>query len=161
MSKSHVSGGREVAVQSFRIHQEGLARVFGELEAKVMDAVWSLDEPTVQGVCDYLGPGHNYKTVMTVLNRLVDKGALTRQRHSRAFVYCTRQSREAFLGRVSRAIMGSLVRDSGSLAVAQFVETLEEIDPGQLAELERLVHERRQSQPAAVSHVEANDAVAG
>ena len=61
--------------------------MFGELEAKVMDAVWSLDEPTVQTVCDFLGPGHNYKTVMTVLNRLVEKGALTRQRQSRAFIY--------------------------------------------------------------------------
>jgi len=161
VSKNQIPAGREVAVQSFRIHQEGLARMFGELEAKVMDAVWSLDEPTVQTVCDFLGPGHNYKTVMTVLNRLVEKGALTRQRQSRAFIYNTGQSREAFLGRVSRAIMGSLVRDFGSLAVAQFVDTLEEIDPEQLAELERLVHERRQSQPVAEVPMEANHAAGG
>ncbi len=158
MSKGRSPVNREVSVQSFRIHQEGLARVFGELEAQVMDAVWSLDAPTVQAVCDHLGPGHNYKTVMTVLNRLVDKGALTRQRQSRAFVYRTGQSREAFLGRVYRAVMDGLVRDFGSLAVAQFVETLEEIDPEQLAELERLVRERRQSQPAARSTEEDNDA---
>jgi hypothetical protein len=42
--------------------------------------------------------------------------------------------------------MGGLVRDFGNLAVAQFVETLDELDPDQLAELERLVHERRQAQ---------------
>ncbi len=54
--------------------------------------------------------------------------------------------------------MGSLVRDFGSLAVAQFVDTLEEIDPEQLAELERLVHERRQSQPEAPASMEAPDA---
>jgi len=161
VSKNQIPAGREVAVQSFRIHQQGLARMFGELEAKVMDAVWSLDEPTVQTVCDFLGPGHNYKTVMTVLNRLVEKGALTRQLRSRAFVYRTGQSREAFLGRVSRAIMGGLVRDFGSLAVAQFVDTLEEIDPEQLAELERLVHERRQSQSDAPAPVEAPDATSG
>lgn len=137
---------QNIPVQSFRIHQEGLARVFGELEAKVMEAVWALEEPTVQAVCDYLGPSTNYKTVMTVLNRLVEKDALTRQRVSRAFIYRPRQSRDAFLCRVSRAIMGGLVRDFGSLAVAQFVETLDEIDPQQLAELERLVHERRRAQ---------------
>lgn len=158
MSKRQSATGREVGVQSFRIHQEGLARVFGELEAQVMDAVWSLEEPTVQAVCDHLGPGHNYKTVMTVLNRLVDKGALTRQRHSRAFVYRTRQSREAFLGRVSRAVMGGLVRDFGALAVAQFVETLEEIDPEHLAELERLVRERRQSHQGVPAAQEGDDA---
>ncbi|MFZ2488103.1 MAG: BlaI/MecI/CopY family transcriptional regulator, partial [Anaerolineae bacterium] len=93
-----------------------------------------------------LGPTYNYKTVMTVLNRLVDKEALTRERVSRAFIYRPRQSREVFLARVSRAIMGGLVRDFGSLAVAQFVETLDEIDPDQLAELERLVQERRRGQ---------------
>lgn len=158
MSKSKFSASREMTVQSFRIHQEGLARVFGELEAQVMDAVWSLEEPTVQAVCDHLGPGHNYKTVMTVLNRLVEKGALTRQRHSRAFVYGAGQTREAFLCRVSRAVMGGLVRDFGSLAVAQFVETLEEIDPEQLAELERLVQERRQSRPAAAGAPEVGNA---
>jgi hypothetical protein len=45
--------------------------------------------------------------------------------------------------------MGGLVRDFGSLAVAQFVETLDELDPEQLAELERLVHERRRAQAEA------------
>ncbi len=140
---------QSIPIQSFRLHQEGLARVFGELEAKVMEAVWDLQQPTVQQVCDHLGPDYNYKTVMTVLNRLVDKRALTRQRVSRAFIYRASQSREAFLCRVSRAIMGGLVRDFGSLAVAQFVETLDEIDPQQLAELERMVQERRRAQMEA------------
>jgi predicted transcriptional regulator len=140
---------QSIPIQSFRLHQEGLARVFGELEAKVMEAVWDLHEPTVQAVCDYLGPSSNYKTVMTVLNRLVEKDALTRQRVSRAFVYRPRQSREAFLCRVSRLIMGGLVRDFGSLAVAQFVETLDELGPEQLAELERLVQQRRRAQAEA------------
>ena len=81
---------KSIPIQSFRIHEEGLARLFGELEAKVMESIWALQdqEPTVQAVCDYLGPGHNYKTVMTVLNRLVEKGALTRQRRSRAALLC-------------------------------------------------------------------------
>jgi predicted transcriptional regulator len=140
---------QSIPIQSYRLHQEGLARVFGELEAKVMEAVWALQAPTVHDVCDYLGPTYNYKTVMTVLNRLVDKDALTRQRVSRAFIYRPRQSREAFLCRVSRAIMGGLVRDFGSLAVAQFIETLDEIDPQQLAELERMVQQRRQAQAEA------------
>lgn len=140
---------QSIPIQSFRLHQEGLARVFGELEAKVMEAVWDLQQPTVQQVCDHLGPDYNYKTVMTVLNRLVDKRALTRQRVSRAFIYRASQSREAFLCRVSRAIMGGLVRDFGSLAVAQFVETLDEIDPQQLAELDRMVQERRRAQMEA------------
>jgi predicted transcriptional regulator len=140
-----MTSNKSFAVQTFRLNQQGMARMFGELEAQVMEAVWCLDEPSVQAVCDYLGPEHHYKTVMTVLNRLVDKGALSRQRRSRAFVYVPRQSREVFLSRVSRAVMGGLVRDFGTLAVAQFVEALDELDPEHLAELERLVQERRRS----------------
>ncbi|MCA9871744.1 MAG: BlaI/MecI/CopY family transcriptional regulator [Anaerolineae bacterium] len=141
---------KSIPIQSFRIHEEGLARLFGELEAKVMESIWELQdqEPTVQTVCDYLGPGHNYKTVMTVLNRLVEKGALTRQRRSRAFIYLPKQSRDAFIGRASRLIFGGLLRDFGNLAVAQFVESLDEVDPAQLDELERLVRERREAQAA-------------
>lgn len=141
---------KSLPVHTFRINQQGLARVFGELEAQVMEAVWSLEEPTVQAVCDHLGPEHHYKTVMTVLNRLVEKGALIRRRRSRAFVYLPGQSRELFLSRVTRAVMGGLVRDFGSVAVAQFVEMLDEIDPEQLAELERLVQERRRSRTGEV-----------
>lgn len=140
---------RGLPVQTFRLNQAGMARVFGELEAQVMEAVWALEEPTVQAVCDHLGPDHHYKTVMTVLNRLVAKGVLSRQRRSRAFVYVPRQTREAFLGRVTQAIMSGLVRDFGSLAVAQFVETLDEVDPQQLDVLERLVQERRRSRSSA------------
>jgi predicted transcriptional regulator len=135
---------KNLPIQAFRLNQQGLARIFGELEAQVMEAVWTLEEPTVQEVCDFLGPDHHYKTVMTVLNRLVQKGALSRRRRSRAYVYVSRQSREAFLRRVTGAVMGGLVREFGSLAIAQFVETLDEISPEHLDELERLVRERRQ-----------------
>jgi len=41
--------------------------VFGELEARIMEAVWALGEPTVQDVCDRLGGDYHYKTVMTVM----------------------------------------------------------------------------------------------
>lgn len=144
-----MSDSKNLPIHAFRLNQEGLARMFGELEARVMEAVWELDEPTVQAVCDSLGPDHHYKTIMTVLNRLVDKGALSRRRRSRAYVYLPRQSREAFLCRVSRAVMGGLVRDFGTLAIAQFVETVDEISPDHLAELERLVRERRRAIPVS------------
>ena len=50
-------------LHSFKLDHRGAARVFGELEATVMEAVWQLGEPTVGDVCDALGPEANYKTV--------------------------------------------------------------------------------------------------
>lgn len=79
----------------------------GTLEAGIMEALWgSSPELSVQDVCDALGPGHNYKTVMTVLNRLVEKGLLSRQLDGRAYRYRPRQTRTEFL----RSAAGELVR---------------------------------------------------
>jgi predicted transcriptional regulator len=138
MSASMTVPGREHA---FRLDQRGLARVFGELEAAVMEAVWALGQPTVAQVCVRLGAGSNYKTVMTVMNRLVEKRVLTRRRRGRAFVYAAVETRDAFVERLSRRVVEGLVQDFGDLAVAQFVDALDAVDPALLDQLARLVRE--------------------
>ncbi len=73
---------------------EGLKRVFGDLEADIMEFVWSAEERpparevSVQDVMDGLGSDRApaYGTVKTVMNRLVDKGHLIRRQEGRAFV---------------------------------------------------------------------------
>jgi predicted transcriptional regulator len=134
-------------MQSERVHhvkldQHGLARVFGDLEAAVMGAVWALDEPTVGAVCTYLGAGANYKTVTTVMNRLVAKQVLGRRRVGRVFIYAAVDSREAFMESVSRRLFEGLVQDFGAAALAPFVDAVDAVDPALLDSLERLVRER-------------------
>jgi predicted transcriptional regulator len=81
-------------------------RGLGALEAQLMDALWGTDAKlTVQEVVDALGPGHNYKTVMTVLNRLVEKELLGRELDGRAYRYHPQMSRAEFL----RAVADELV----------------------------------------------------
>ncbi|MSP11370.1 MAG: BlaI/MecI/CopY family transcriptional regulator [Chloroflexi bacterium] len=131
-------------VQAFKLDQQGLERIFGELEAQIMEVVWRLNEPTVQDVCNALGNDQNYKTTMTVMNRLVEKKILVRRRVSRAFLYTPRESKEIFLNRVSREVAEGLLRDFGALAIAQFVDAVTDIDPDRLAELARLVRLKAQ-----------------
>lgn len=133
---------RKQVIQAFKLDQRGLARLFGELEAQIMDAVWEIGEPTVADVCARLGEDYNYKTVMTVMNRLVDKGILSRQRIGRAFSYAPCTSRDAFLAQVSRNVMESLLEDFGDLAIAQFVRAVDRIDSTRLAELQALIQAR-------------------
>lgn len=132
-------------LHAFKLDQRGVARVFGELEAGVMEVVWSLGEVRVADVCERLGDGANYKTVMTVMNRLVEKHALVRTREQRAFVYSPVETRSAFMQRVSRQVVQSLVQDFGDLALAQFVDAVDAVDrfdPVLLERLEKLVRER-------------------
>ncbi len=129
-------------VQAFKLDQRGLARVFGELEAQIMDVVWDLEEPTVADVCARLGNGYHYKTVLTVMNRLVEKNVLTRRRVGRAYCYAPRETRDAFLARVSRNVVEGLLQDFGNLAIAQFVSAVDRIDPDRLVELQALIKAR-------------------
>ncbi len=82
-------------------------RVLGTLEAPLMDILWGTpDRLSVQDVCARLDGGHNYKTVMTVLNRLVDKELLLRELDGRAYRYRPLLDREEFL----RSVADGLVR---------------------------------------------------
>lgn len=131
-------------VARFNLSGRGLTRVLGELEARIMEAVWDMGAPTGREIMTALGSGSHYKTVLTVANRLVEKGLLIREGVAdRAFRYRATESREAFLERVSAAVATGLVADFGRHALAQLVRAADEVDPEYLAELERLVREQR------------------
>ncbi len=91
----------------------------GALEARLMEALWgSASALSVQGVSDALGPGHNYKTVMTVLNRLVDKGLLTRELDGRAYRYRPSQTRPQFLRSAADELVRGYIEAFGPDAAA-------------------------------------------
>lgn len=134
-------------IQRFDLDGSGLTRVLGELQARIMEVVWRRGTATGKEICDALGPNANYKTVLTVTNRLVEKGLLKRApAGGRAFAYQAVEEREAFLRRVAGNVASGLVGDFGRAALAQFVQAAEEVDPTYLDELERLVRERKGAQ---------------
>jgi predicted transcriptional regulator len=129
-------------VHAFKLDRHGLARVFGALEAEVMEAVWELGSPTVSDVCERLGVEANYKTVMTVMNRLVEKHALSRDRDSRAFRYRAAESRSEFEARVSRQVVEGLIAEFGDQALAHFLSALDAVEPELVQRLAAWVAER-------------------
>ena len=135
-----------MGVHRFNLGGRGLTRVLGQLEARIMEAVWQLGMPTGSELCEALGPGAHYKTVLTVTNRLVEKGLLTREpAQGRAFRYRATASREAFLDRIAGSVASGLVGDFGRPALARLVDAAAEVDPAYLDELERLVRERKEA----------------
>ena len=131
-------------IHRFTFSGRGLTRVLGELEARIMEAVWQLGDPTGKQICEALGPGSHYKTVLSVANRLVERGLLSREpTGERALRYRAVESRAAFLDRISGNVAIGLVGDFGKPALARFVDAAEAIDPTYLDELERLVRERK------------------
>ena len=143
-------------IRAIQLQESGLRRMLGSLEADILDAVWlttthaeaTAVEPaaepaapawtTIGAVSRQLGPATNYKTVQTVMNRLVEKGLLLRREHARAYAYRAALSRDALVSRVTRDVVQGLVQDFGSVAMAQLVETIHEMSPEHRALLEQL-----------------------
>jgi predicted transcriptional regulator len=116
-------------------------RVLGPLEAEVMRIVWEAGEPiSVRELLDRINSGRPsrlaYTTVMTVMSRLVEKQALTRQRHGRGYVY------EAAVTDTAGLAVRRVMREFGDAAVAQFAEEAR-ADPEVLARLRRLLEDER------------------
>ena len=100
-------------------------RGLGTLEAQLMDVLWGTSEQlSVQGVVDSLGPGHNYKTAMTVLNRLVEKGLLERELDGRAYRYRPTQPREEFLRSVADELVREYVEAYGTASGAHLTQAI-------------------------------------
>jgi len=127
-------------IRRFDLDAHGLARVLGELEAKILEIVWSRERATVKDVTDALGPTAHLKTTMTVMNRMVEKALLRRERRGRAFSYEPISDRETFMAGVTSQVLAGLLADFPQPTLAHFVEST---DPEQLAALEALLRSRR------------------
>lgn len=136
---------REISVKSFKFAEDGLTQIFGELEAKLVEAVWNLKHANVQDIINYLGGDLNYKTTMTVLNRLTEKGILKRRKEGRAFVYTAATSKQDLLASVfDQMVRGMFNDDFRHIALAQLIETVEAIDPQLLENISQLIKQRKQ-----------------
>jgi predicted transcriptional regulator len=128
-----------------RLSAAGAGMLLGDLEHRVLEAAWSLDQPvTARELHDRVARTHDvvYITSVTVANRLVEKGILRRAKKDDVFHYSATVSREEFSARASRHVVQRIV-ELGSTAVAvSLVDVLAERDPEQLAELGRLVRRK-------------------
>jgi Predicted transcriptional regulator len=87
-------------------------REFGELEAAIMDALWTADRAlAVREIRETMNYRRDvaYTTVMTVANILFNKGVLHREKVGRAWRYRPRESREEHTARV----MSEVLREGG------------------------------------------------
>ncbi|MGH3859303.1 BlaI/MecI/CopY family transcriptional regulator [Actinokineospora sp.] len=104
-------------------------RGFGDLEAAVMDRLWSWQQPpTVREVLDDLRRDRDlaYTTVMTVMDNLHRKGWLTRQLDGRAYRYQPVASRQEYSAELMRqALDGS---GDNATTLLRFVEDMTEAE---------------------------------
>lgn len=141
---------KSLAIQNtIRLSAQGLAKILGDLEAKVLRAIWQLRGPaTAREVHGRVLRAHRVEllTVITVLNKLVTKGILTRAKLDDLFHYQARFGEEEFMSRASRRVVEGILSLGPEAVSASLVDVLAERDPEQLAELGRLVRRKLREQ---------------
>ncbi|QJD81929.1 BlaI/MecI/CopY family transcriptional regulator [Cohnella herbarum] len=134
-------------IKKMNMGSEGLNRFFGPLESRIMDILWTsegLSVKEVQAILDQESP-ISINTVMTIMNRLLDKGHLaklmTGTGRARAAKFCPILSREQFLSEQTKQVSQGLIQEYGSLVVNHMIDALDEVDPEVITRLERKLHD--------------------
>ena len=130
-------------LKNLKLDQDGLSKVLGFLEAEVMDAVWSGGEMSVRGVREELKrkkkKAYSFNTIMTVMNRLVEKSLLSKRNVDGSFAYRAAVEKDSFLREVTKSVVSAIVRDGSLFQVAGFVEAIKECDEEDLRALKRVI----------------------
>lgn len=135
---------------TLRLSAEGVAKALGDLEARVMTVMWKMKRPlSARAVHDEVVREHPVAihTVIIVLNKLVRKGLLHREKGGDVYEYSSRVTEEQFRREVSRRAVEGIMSLGPDAVAASFVDALAEREPEQLAGLARLIQERLKGEP--------------
>lgn len=132
-----------------RLSAEGLAKVLGDLEARVLREVWALNRSaTAREIHEQVVRSHEVSslTTITVLNRLVAKHVLVRSKQEGRYHFAARLDEAAFMAQASRRVVEGILSLGADAVAASFVDVLAERDPEQLEELARLIRRKLRAQ---------------
>lgn len=87
-----------------------------------------------------------FNTVMTVMNRLVEKGILEKRIEGRSSLFKPVQTRNEFLNTQSKQMAHILTKQFGHTIVCHLLETLRDADESLIMQMERKVSELKRAQ---------------
>lgn len=109
------------------------------LELEIMKVLWEVGAANVQTVHDGLPKERKltYSSVQTMLNLLVKKGKVTRQRDGRAFFYRPVLERSSAVRLALKDIIDRFFKGSAEDLVLGLIET-SQLEPEKLSQLQKL-----------------------
>lgn len=113
-----------------------------DAESIVMEALWAKSPLTAEDVCARVADAQDWRkvTVKTLLNRLLNKGAVTVERQGRKYLYSPALTRDAYVSAQSKSLLDRLFEGRIAPLVTHFSER-EELSREDIAELKRLIAE--------------------
>ncbi|ADV26569.1 transcriptional repressor, CopY family [Pseudoxanthomonas suwonensis 11-1] len=113
-----------------------------EAEAAVMEVLWQSSPRSSEEVVAAVAPATGWAepTIKTLLNRLLNKGAISAEREGRRYLYSPVLAREAWVEQQSEGLLARLFGGRVAPLVAHFSER-GRLSAADIAELKRLVSE--------------------
>ena len=113
-----------------------------DAEAMVMEVLWGASPRSAEEVIAALADSTGWAepTIKTLLNRLLNKGAISAEKDGRRYLYSPVLRREAWVQQQSEGLLARLFGGRVAPLVAHFSERGQHT-PADIAELKRLVSE--------------------
>ena len=111
-------------------------------ESLSMEALWAKSPMSAEDIAAAVAGDQNWsdKTVKTLLNRLLTKGAVAAARDGRRYLYSPLVERSAYVQDESRGLIDRLFDGKLAPLVSHFAET-KQLSTEDIAELKRLIAE--------------------
>ena len=124
-----------------------------EAEAAVMDVLWQSSPRSAEDVVAAVAPSTGWAepTIKTLLNRLLNKGAISATRDGRRYLYSPLLSRASWVQQQSEGLLARLFGGRVAPLVAHFSER-GQLSAADIAELKRLVAELDDGQEGGDGH---------
>ena len=122
-----------------------MSRIQGELQAQIMPVLWRVGEGSVEQVRSALPKRYRsaYTTVQTVLNRLAERGLLTRERRGNTIYYVPRVSETDYVSRTIQQTLAGASAEARQAALAQLFGSLAPAERDELTTMAEQIASRR------------------
>lgn len=136
-------------IKNFKYGEVGLNRFFGSLEAKIMDILWEAEELSIKEVQLRLEKEKqiNFNTVMTVMNRLLEKGILQKRSKGRLSLFRPVESKDVFIEQQSKRLTENLMDEFGGVVINHMIDALKDVDQSLLDKLEQKIQQLKKDKP--------------
>jgi predicted transcriptional regulator len=101
----------------------------GELEQQIMDIVWEQKNCSARDVLTKIEKDKKlaYTTVATILQRLHDKGLLSRKENTAGHIYYPRVSKEKYTKNVAQSFLKNFINSFGDTAIVSFADSIDKL----------------------------------
>jgi predicted transcriptional regulator len=120
----------------------------GELEKSILQYLWQYQPADAKTVHAYFSDQRSstLNTIQSALDRLYKKGLLKRDKQGHAFQYQALQSKQEFVGQLMNDVAADFISDEPARLQAAFVSMTQDADDDTLADLEKMIQQRRAQQ---------------